>query len=511
MKKKTKIRLAVIAALIIVVVGGYTALGALATPPLARVSFTVLEPGSLSDTISIRGAVESTNRRNVNSTLNFLVDEVFVEVGDVVREGDILAVLDTADLDLNIRQQRAELDSFSESNLLGLESSERMYREARSNLAAGQNPQVLSAENAYRTAAANLETAQRNYDEALDDFNNPNNAQLQQARTAFNLAELDLENAQRTFERNQVLFEAGAVSRNILDNAETALTTAQNRYNDASAALDNISITMRRTLDNAQTQLDNAQMSYNNAAGSLSSATTTANQEISRLASNVDSSQIAVNNDARLIAIERLERQMEDSVIRAPISGTVTAVFAREGAMGSGLLFVIEDTENLKITTRIREYDAVSVHVGMEVEIRTDSTGQEIFNGVISSIAPTAMRNAQGDIANISDVEFAAEVDVVSVDTPLLIGMNTRLNVLLDQRDNVFFVPFDAVDFDMFGDAYIFVADVNDNAAVARRMPVQVGLETDFFAEIISPDLFEGLIVLNNAANVTDGMEVAIN
>ncbi|MDR2543705.1 MAG: efflux RND transporter periplasmic adaptor subunit [Treponema sp.] len=37
---------------------------------------------------------------------------------------------------------------------------------------------------------------------------------------------------------------------------------------------------------------------------------------------------------------------MERSIIRSPIDGVVTAIFAREGEIGMGLLFVIEDVEN---------------------------------------------------------------------------------------------------------------------------------------------------------------------
>ncbi|MCL2374418.1 MAG: efflux RND transporter periplasmic adaptor subunit, partial [Treponema sp.] len=46
--------------------------------------------------------------------------------------------------------------------------------------------------------------------------------------------------------------------------------------------------------------------------------------------------------DATIIALERSE-------IRAPISGTVTAVIAREGVSGMGLLFIVEDTDALKV------------------------------------------------------------------------------------------------------------------------------------------------------------------
>ena len=511
MKKKTKIRLAIVLSVLVVFVGGFAIFSAIATEGAPAMSHTVLQLGDLTESISIRGAVESTNRRNVYSTLNFPVERVYAEVGDYVETGDILAVLDTADLELNIRQQRAELESMEESNLLALHNSQRMYDEARTNLNTGQNAQVLNAQTSYRNAATNLDIAQRNYDNALDDFNNPINAQVLQAQSALTLAEIELDNTQRTHDNNTILFAAGGISRNAYENSETALVTAQNRVADAAAALDNAETATRRALDNARDQLISAQVTYDNAATALASARTGANQELDRLNLNVESSQIAVDNEARLISLERLERQLEDSYIVAPISGTVTASFATVGSMGSGLLFVVEDTENLKIATRIREFDATKVKIGMAVEIRTDSTGNEVFDGIVSSIDPTALRNAMGDIANINDVEFGAEIAVLSTDTPLLIGMNTRLTVILDKRQDVLFVPFDAIGFDMFENAHVFVADIADNRGTTRMVPVEIGLETDFFVEIISPELSPGMIVLNNATAVTQGMEVSIN
>jgi len=511
MKKKNKIGLAVFLVVIALAVGGFAVFSTLATESAPVMSHTVLQPGDLTESISIRGAVESTERRNVNSTLNFLIDRVYVEVGDFVRAGDVLAVLDYADLELNIRQQQAEMAAMDESNLLALQNSQRMYDEARTNLGTGQNPQVLNAETSYRNAATNLDIARRNYENARDDYNNPINPQILQAQSTLALAAIELDNLQRTHENNAILLAAGAISRNAYDNSETALTTATSRFVDAAAAVENAETATRRALDNARDQLTTAQLNYSNAATALGSARTGASQELDRLYSNVESSQIAVNNDARLIALERLERQIEDSYIIAPISGTITASFATEGSMGSGLLFVIEDTDNLKITTRIREYDATQVQVGMAVEIRTDSTGAAIFDGQVSSIDPTALRNAMGDIANIGDVEFGAEIAVLSTETPLLIGMNTRLTVVLDQRHDILYVPFDAIGFDMNENAYVFVVDAAGGTGTARRVWVEIGLETDFFVEIISPELAPGMIVLNNAVAVTEGMEVAIN
>lgn len=114
--------------------------------------------------------------------------------------------------------------------------------------------------------------------------------------------------------------------------------------------------------------------------------------------------------------------------VTSPIDGVVTARFVREGAIAAGLLFVVEDVDNFKIRTLLREYDITKIHVGMSVTIISDATGNE-YEGKISRIFPTAMKNEIGETACFSVVNFEVEVAVVSENTDLRIGMSTRVRI----------------------------------------------------------------------------------
>jgi len=116
---------------------------------------------------------------------------------------------------------------------------------------------------------------------------------------------------------------------------------------------------------------------------------------------------------------------LERSVIRSPIDGTVTAVIAREGAVGMGLLFIVEDINSLKIITNFREYDLDKIETGMEVQISSDATGEAVYTGIINRINPAATVFAPV-------TEFEVEVLVTSNYTSLRIGTTARLNILFD-------------------------------------------------------------------------------
>ncbi|MCL2380326.1 MAG: efflux RND transporter periplasmic adaptor subunit [Treponema sp.] len=132
-------------------------------------------------------------------------------------------------------------------------------------------------------------------------------------------------------------------------------------------------------------------------------------------------SAIASRQQAQAL-LDTVDAALQRSVITSPINGTVTAVIAREGEVGLGRLFIVEDTDTLKITTGFREYDLGRILAGMEVTIVPEAAGSAEYSGVITRINPAARSFAPV-------VEFEAEVLVTSERTSLRIGMNTRLTV----------------------------------------------------------------------------------
>ncbi|MCL1882935.1 MAG: HlyD family efflux transporter periplasmic adaptor subunit [Defluviitaleaceae bacterium] len=443
---------------------------------------------------SVRGIVESVESRNVYSASVENVERIYVEVGEKVTAGQVLATLETENLSLMIaqqkieleslrqmveiippqrrteletlrqlatltpRQQQAELDVIRQSNENMVQQSRRMYEEAVTNLENNTNIHIISAEAALTAAELHLSSIRREYDTARTRFSEGNNPLIAGAESALTSIELELETAISNHERFERLYEAGGISRNDLRQSETALTHLQNAFDDASENLENARETERLTLEqlenalyaavsthrDAITMLDTtriaAQHELEMLRGNLSTAEIAANLEPMEIAVNMAAMEIASNltameNAIQLeiteltaalerteIALELMERQLEDSILNAPISGTVTAVIAREGAAGAGLMFIIEDTENLRITTRIREHDIALVEAGMGVKIIADATGATPHEGVISRVSPAA------DIHS-PIVEFEVEIAILSQETGLRIGMNARIEL----------------------------------------------------------------------------------
>ena len=70
---------------------------------------TTAEQGVLSGVITASGALQAKQKVNVSPRKQGLLDELLVDEGDVVEEGQVLAVMDQADLEDRLQERQALL------------------------------------------------------------------------------------------------------------------------------------------------------------------------------------------------------------------------------------------------------------------------------------------------------------------------------------------------------------------------------------------------------------------
>lgn len=299
--------------------------------------------------------------------------------------------------------------------------------------------------------------------------------------------------------------------------AEAQLDAAKDAQNGASVAqLEQGIDSAKRGVESAALQKEQAEDQADSAEQLRDATNNQIEQQIETLQDSLISSQLAAeSNRSQEIAIEKLQNTLDEATITAPVSGVVTAVYAKVGEPGNGLLFVIEDTESLKVTTYIKEYDIGNITEGMKVTIKSDATGDKEIPGTITYIAPAAVKTDTGTTKttdNNSTVEFEAEVQVDEQNSGLRIGMNTRLTVLVDERDDVYGVPYDSVVEQADGTQVLYVAELQSSEGkdtyVVTEVPVTTGLETDFYVEVSGDSITDGMIVLSDPQSVTVGSEV---
>lgn len=654
MTKKKKILSITCGVLAVVVVGSYFALNR-NNAVQAMVSTETLQQMDLQNTVSLSGVVESQSGRKVYSTLSYLVEQVNVQVGDVVQQGDVLAQLKTDDLQMDIAQQQAVVNASKNQSAHQIEVSRKAYENAKENYENGLDSGALTAEQGVTSAEYSVEQAQqqlkaakaavydakenyrvtrdqlegnvtdaeealRDAEEALGDAQAAYNdavagqesakkeaaalfeqktadykkaaeewahlegtyladietekvnvkdakdaldnkyptppkegedgyadyiasdefkayqeseGKLRTARETYVQQKSNFQNIQQVYNQAQTDYQnqlasiassaSGAMSgvasaQSGVAAAEAQLDAAQDACNGASMAqLEQGVDSAKRGVDSAQLQKEIAQNQVSNAKDQREASNNAIEQQIDSLKDSLVGSQIAAQStQSQEIAIQKMQNTLEDATITAPVSGVVTAVYAKVGEPGNGLLFVVEDTQSLKINTKIKEYDVANIREGMPVVIKSDATGDQEISGTVTYIAPAAVKTEAGNTqtgGNDSNVEFEAEVQVNDPNCGLRIGMNTRLTVLLEEKQDVFGVPYDAVVEKADGSTVVYAAVEQQNSGknssyVVTEIPVTTGLETDFYIEISGGEVTPGMAVISNPQSVTPGMEV---
>ena len=142
-----------------------------------------------------------------------------------------------------------------------------------------------------------------------------------------------------------------------------------------------------------------------------------------------------------LAAIAAANARRDHFVLRAPISGIV---LRRDGEIGEVInsqtvMFWIGEPKPLRIEAEIDEEDIADVAIGQTVLIKADAFPGKALAGTLDEITP------KGDPVNKSYRAHVALPD----DTPLMIGMTTELNIVVEQRDQATLAPETAIRDDM--------------------------------------------------------------
>jgi multidrug resistance efflux pump len=310
--------------------------------------------------------------------------DVYVQPGDVVAAGDLLAELDTAELDRQLTQAQTSLASAQiqlanaeqelEDNLAQAELNlEKLQIQLNQTYAAGSEAGLVSASVSLSRAQQRVADAAYEYQKAKD----------------------------RTWEPPEI---AENYAR-FLQMAEEDLLVAEAQYNDAANSGSSSAYT-------AQSLLIDQQL---------------AEQNIARLQRGV-SPLLALEIEKAQLAIANIERQLGEAQLIAPIDGEVLAFssYPAPGTMvGAGSPFVtLLDTAALEFhTSNLSERDLAQIEPGQEVKIVLKAYPDTPISGTVLRIGP----QATGLVGDAATFPVIIELDAAGLD--LRPGMTGRAEI----------------------------------------------------------------------------------
>jgi HlyD family secretion protein len=216
-------------------------------------------------------------------------------------------------------------------------------------------------------------------------------------------------------------------------------------------------------------------------------------ERVDLLEEGPDPDQVTILNTQLEIAQSRLDSPH----INAPFDGTVTVLEAKQGdVVQVGRQAVrIDDLSRLYLDVQISEVDIPFVKLGQGAQLVFDAYFENTFSGEVVEISPVGSA-IQGV------VEYNVRIEMLDADDRIKPGMTASVNIVIDEKQDVFVVPNDAI-VSIDGQEHVYVERNGSYEAVA----VSLGSYSDFYSEVLDADIEEGeQIVLNPPEEITGEM-----
>ncbi len=402
----------------------------------------VVELGDLQLNIDATGVVSPAREADLSFGLVAPIAVVVIEEGDTVREGDLIAALDTADLDLLLT--RAEIE-------------QRRTRAALEDLAAA--PREIDLAVAEASLAAQEAAA---YAAAMTA---PSDEDIEIARLETEIARNQLWQAQ--LQRDQVELLNPEFRTSDTNNANAQDIQLQSGIDSA-----------EQGIEIAETQFDDIQ-DDGPAQGIDAASLEQAEIALEDLLDGADDTDFAIASRQYQVAtlnVENVEASFDDALIVAPFDGTVTEANLTVGELppAGGVAVRLADTGEYYIEINIDEDDVSQVVVGQSVALDLDALPETTIEGTITYVSLMPQQSTGVPV-------YTAHVTLAPTLEPIRAGMTATATIITDELADVLIVPTRFVRI-AGGSASVTVIGEDGQA---QPVPVTLGRATETETQII--------------------------
>jgi RND family efflux transporter MFP subunit len=430
--------------------------------------------GEMDESVQITGDLNALNCAVISAKNSGRLISVSVREGDRVSRGQTVAVLDQSDALSNHQTAQA-----------GLASAQARLAQTQTNAEVTKIQTQAAVEQAQANVAAakaRLAVAQR-----------PTRSQERMmAEQQVNAAKANLEKAEADYKRNDRLLQRGAISESAFDVVKAQYVVAQANYKSAQEQLGMIDEGGRQEdISNAQAQVAVAQSQLQDAR---------ANAGQNRVKEKDVLAARAVVKQAQA-AVDTTQRQLDDTYIKSPIAGVISARSADPGQIVSPgqVLSNVVDLSSIYFKGDIPEKYLSQVNKGQAVSVRLDAMPNETLPGRVAEVYPSG---------STSNRNFSGRIAILGQNDHVRPGMSASGEILVAKKRGVLLVPKDAVD-DQEGTQSVFTVS-GDNTA--KRHVVTVVRTDRHNAQITATDIQAGdRVVTQGRKNLQEGSKVELH
>ena len=424
---------------------------------LASMKYSAVPAGEndLSKVISTTGTIIGNGTVDVTTKLSSCtVSEVNVSLGDQVKEGDLLCVFDSTDLQEEYDSLKEQMDTSDEKTQSGHDKNERDLESAKTK----KTTALARAQRAIDNAIKERDDAYDEYNKLVNEYNDAvtNNDEFYDYATT-----------------NAALEQL----KPSLSKLDEAVTQAQEAYKDTEAQYDD-------TIQGIQDLIDGEK--YDSSSDSQKK-------------------------------LDKLSEQIEQCNVYAPQSGIITVLNVNEGSMPtSPALMTIVNTDKTVIELTVKETDITKMSEGMPAKVSSKVLPGEEFSAKITRIVNVVSTEATSEgttsgykvEVTLDEPNEALLIGMTATVDVIVDEVGEKLSVPYSgvfEEDGVKYV-------------YVAMpANDEQGGYIAEKRKVSTGAEGDYYVEVTGGNISTGDLILEQPdgqegmPEVKEGARIQIN
>lgn len=540
-KSKKKIIIPICIVLVIAIIVG-VAFGVSAATSGEEVSLYTISTDDIYESVSLTGQVSSGTEKEYKVATVATVKEVFVQPGDKVKKGDVLATFETESLDSQISTLRSSyndaVSSYNEAVKAQKEAKskadelEDQIAETEKQISKLRNSASSATTTKKKNTTARTTTTERqttrttttrrvttttttttspvsstepglgSLTEALAELNKNLSEITDDLGTLASMTEIIAQTI--TDAVSSGIFDSDVIADRVADAVSQAMRDgiidAANLLVESDLAVDMIHSAVSAIdfegITNSLINSNNVSLT----AAELQLASQEALYAIYK--AQADDSVLSVQKkavDATKMALDALEQQQQDMKEGwiAAFDGTVTEVDVTAGVQTTALTtgIKLENLDSMAVTVSLSEYDVHKVKVGMPATV---TTAYGTYDGEVTSIAPTAtggssssILDSVGSMAGISGLSSLTDsgagvectVSIPQTDENIIAGFDADVEIETGEYLGVVAVPIESIKLEKTG-SFVYLYNEEDNTVTKTQ--IETGAVSDFAYEVTS-------------------------
>jgi RND family efflux transporter MFP subunit len=400
---------------------------------------------SLDKKIKAMGAIVYRDKVAISSKIIGRIKNIYVEQGDYVKRGKLLAIVDTMSIELELKEMRSELKSAL--------ASYRLVKEKKNN-------------------------ARRNVER---DIKNISKLKVK-CKDRYNI----MNNEKEIFSKQKEMYKVGGVTESDLNGYKLRYLSSISEFHIAKKEFEVKKIGYR--------DIDLKKAGYKKSKHKKEK-----NEILKIINTQVEKAEedAAYNYISKIrTRIEILKRNIREGCIRTPISGVVGIRNIERGEFvkPDNDLFLIMNLKDVFVTTNLSEKDAGKIKIGQNVNFNVDAMGSRKFAGKVFLISPI-----------VDETTRTIEVKILVKNNKRVLkpGMFVRADITTNRFKNKIFLN-EKVILKNESKSYIF----SYIKGRVYKKEIITGEKIDDLMEVVS-EIKEGVIVASSNINLlSDRMKV---